>query len=149
MTRPTEVKPREDEQPGTKWEEFEVGAELPQFSFTISPDIVAEYSRAIDADPQGMVLDGKRVTVPSILSVYLMAVLYRKYPPAQGGIMASNKFRYYGPISADSDTTVVASGKVLEKYEKRGRRYVRYMARFTNDNGDPIAEAENISTFPN
>ena len=149
MTRPSEVKPREGDKPGTRWEEFEVGAELPSFTFTITPDIVTEYCRAIEADPNGIVLNGKRVAVPSILSVYLMAVLYRKYPPAQGGIMASNKFRYYGPISATEDTTIVASGRVLDKFEKRGRRYVRYGARFTHTDGRLIAEAENISTFPN
>lgn len=149
MTRPSEVKPREGEQPGTRWEEFEVGAELPRFDFTITPDIVQEYSRAIEADPDGFVLDGRRVAVPSVLSVYLMAVLYRKYPPAQGGIMAKNTFRHYTPISADTDTTVVAYGEILEKFEKRGRRYVRYLARFESTDGRPIAEAENVSTFPN
>lgn len=149
MTRPSEVKPREGDRPGTRWEEFEVGAELPAFSFTITPDIVAEYSRAIECDPAGFVLNGKRVAAPSILSVYLMAVLYRKYPPAQGGIMAGNKFRYHGPISATEDTTVVASGTVLDKFEKRGRRYVRYGARFTRTDGSLLAEAENVSTFPN
>jgi hypothetical protein len=67
----------------------------------------------------------------------------------QGGIMAGNKFRYYGAISAENDTTVVASGEILEKFEKRGRRYVRYSARFARLDGKLIAEAENISTFPN
>ncbi|MCT2585883.1 MaoC family dehydratase [Actinophytocola gossypii] len=149
MTRPSDVKPREGDLPGTRWDDFEIGAELPSFSFTISPEIVAEYSRAIENDPNGYVLDGKRVAIPSILSVYLMATLYRRYPPTQGGIMAGNKFRYYGLISADSDTTIVGSGEILDKFEKRGRRYVRYVARFTGADGKTIAEAENISTFPN
>lgn len=64
--------------------------------------------------------------------------------------MASNKFRYYGPIPADEETTVTASGKVIEKFEKRGRRYIRYSARFEQaEAGVLIAEAENVSTFPN
>lgn len=148
MTRPSDVKPREGDRPGTRWDDFEVGAELPSFTFTISPEIVAEYSRAIENDPAGYPLDGQRVAIPSVLSVYLMAVLYRRYPPAQGGIMAGNKFRYFAPMSADADTTVVASGEILAKFEKRGRRYVRYAARFTRPDGEKIAEAENISTFP-
>ncbi|MCP2626799.1 hypothetical protein NLB33_28560 [Mycolicibacterium smegmatis] len=149
MTRPADVKPREGERPGTRWEEFEVGAQLPSFDFTISPEIVAEYHRAIEQEPAGYTLDGRKVSIPSVLSVYLMAVLYRRYPPMQGGIMAGNKFRYYGAISAENDTTVVASGEILEKFEKRGRRYVRYSARFARLDGKLIAEAENISTFPN
>ncbi|GFG54560.1 hypothetical protein CQY20_00235 [Mycolicibacterium agri] len=149
MTRPTDVKPREGDRPGTRWDEFEVGAELPSFDFTISPEIVAEYHRAIEQEPAGYSLDGRKVAIPSVLSVYLMAVLYRRYPPAQGGIMAGNKFRYYGPISAETDTKIVASGEIVEKFEKRGRRYVRYAARFAHSDGSLIAEAENISTFPN
>src|SRR5690606_1878778 len=69
MTRPTEVKPREDDQPGTKWEEFEVGAELPQFSFSLSPYILAKYALASDSDPQVTVIDGKRAAMPPNLSV--------------------------------------------------------------------------------
>lgn len=150
MTRPSEVKPREGDLPGAKWEEFEVGAELPRFTFTVTPDIVKEYSDAIDCDLSQHRLDGRTVAVPSVLCVYLMAVLYRRYPPAQGGIMASNKFRYHSPIHADADTVVVASGRVIEKFEKRGRRYVRYTARFESEEaGRLIAEAENVSTFPN
>jgi hypothetical protein len=148
MTRPSDVKPREGELPGTRWEEFEVGAELPEFSFTLTPDVVQEYSSLIESKPQGYKVDGQRYAVPSVLSLYLMAVLYRKYPPAQGGIMASNKFWYVSPLAAGAATDIVASGAILEKYEKRGRRYVRYSAEFRNTEGNVIARAENLSTFP-
>lgn len=150
MTRPSEVKPREGDLPGARWDDFEVGAKLSRFTFTVTPDIVEEYSAAIDCEAAQFHLDGQEVAVPSVLSVYLMAVLYRKYPPAQGGIMAGNKFRHHAPILANADTEIVASGEVLEKFEKRGRRYVRYSARFeSGSDGTLIAEAENVSTFPN
>lgn len=148
MTRPSDVKPREGDRPGTEWAEFEVGADLPRFTFTITPDIVDEYSRAIEAADTAYVVDGERVSVPSILSVYLMAVLYRRYPPAQGGIMARNRFKYHHPVSSERDTEITASGEILEKFEKRGRNYVRYSARFEDSQGQIIAEAENLSTFP-
>jgi hypothetical protein len=86
--------------------------------------------------------------VPSVLSLYLMAVLYRRYPPAQGGIMAGNKFWYDSPVAAGTPTDIVASGAILEKFEKRGRRYVRYSAEFRTTQGNVIARAENLSTFP-
>lgn len=148
MTRPGDVKPREGELPGTRWEEFEVGAELPAFTFTLTPDVVQEYASLIESKPDGYAFDGQRYAVPSVLSLYLMAVLYRKYPPAQGGIMASNKFWYVSPLAAGASTDIVASGQIVDKFEKRDRRYVRYSAEFRTCEGKVIARAENLSTFP-
>jgi len=148
MTRPSDIKPREGEVRGTKFEEYVIHDALPELRFTITPDVVREYAEAVEADPAGYEHEGSKVALPSVLAPYLMAVLYRKYPPAQGGIMASNVFRFHGPISAETDTEIVADGRIEETYEKRGRRYVSYSARFRTTDGDLIAEAVNTSTFP-
>src|SRR5579864_5955310 len=104
MTRPSEIKPREGDHPGTTWDQYVLGDRLPETRFTITPGIIREYALAIEADPKGYPVDGRQAAVPSALAVYLMSVLYRKYPPLQGGIMAGNKFSLYHPIWADEDT---------------------------------------------
>lgn len=149
MTRPSEIKPREGEVAGSKFSDFEIGAELPETRFTITPDIIAEYATAVESDPKGIEIEGRRAALPSVLFVYLMSVFYRRYPPAQGGIMAGNVLRSFSPIWADEDTEVVGTGKVEEKFTKKGRNYIKYSAVFHRaDNGEKIAEAVNTSTFP-
>lgn len=147
MTWPSDVKPKEGDAPGTRFEEYEVGATFPELRFTLTPEVVRAYAEAIDADPEGYLLDGQRVAIPSVLALYLMAVMYRRYPPAQGGIMAGNTFRFHRALPADQETEIVADGQIEETYEKRGRRYVRYSARFMAA-GTLVVEAENTSTFP-
>ena len=44
VTRPSEIKPREGEQPAALYKDWTVGAEFPPLPFTITPDIVREYS---------------------------------------------------------------------------------------------------------
>jgi hypothetical protein len=149
MTRPSDVKPREGEVRGTRFEEYVVHDSLPELRFTLTPDVVREYEAAINCGHARHELDGEPVAVPSVLCVYLMAVLYRKYPPAQGGIMAANDFEFHSPLRAEVDTEIVADGRIEEKFEKRGRQYVRYSVQFRRaDDGAVIATAVNTSTFP-
>src|ERR1044072_6806618 len=148
MTRPSEIKPREGDLPGATWDSYIIGDQLPETRFTITPDIVDESSTASDVDADDYQLDGRPVAVPSVLCVYLMAVFYRKYPPLQGGIMAGNKFSFFHPIWADEDTEIVGTGQVEEKFEKKGRKYIRYSASFALPDGTPVARAVNTSTFP-
>jgi hypothetical protein len=148
MTRPTDIKPREGEVRGTRFEEYVIHDPLPELRFTITPDVVREYAVAVEGEASGYERNGGKVALPSVLAPYLMAVLYRKYPPAQGGIMASNVFRFYSPISAEIDTEIVADGRIEETFEKKGRKYVRYSANFRTPDGDLVAQAVNTSTFP-
>ena len=148
MTRPSDIKPREGDLPGATWDSYILGDKLPETRFTITQDIVREYATAISANAEGYDVDGRKAAVPSVLAVYLMAVFYRKYPPLQGGIMAGNKFSFYHPIWADEDTEIVGTGQIEEKFEKKGRKYIRYSASFARADGTPIARAVNTSTFP-
>lgn len=141
--RPSDVKPREGEVRGTRFEEYVIHDPLPEMRFTVTPDVIREYAVSIDADPD------RPFALPSVLCVYLMAVLYRKYPPAQGGIMAANEFEFHRTLPADVPTAIVASGRIEAKFEKRGRQYVQYSVTFrSEEDGSLIATAVNTSTFP-
>ena len=49
MTRPDQLKPREDSVPGTPYDAFVVGTPLPELRFTITPAIVEEYFAVLRA----------------------------------------------------------------------------------------------------
>lgn len=148
MTRPSEVKPREGEQAGTFAEQFATGEVLPELRFTITPDIVSEYLSSIDGDPGIYEVDGRQAAPPNVLAVYLLAVLYRRFPPAQGIILANQRWDFFSPIWADEETTLVAQGTVLRCEERRGKSFLRWSAEFARPNGDPVATAENELYVP-
>ena len=69
MTRPIELKPREDEVEGTPPEGYTVGAELPKMEFTVTPEIVEEYIEAIDGATSLYTVDARPVAPPNVLAV--------------------------------------------------------------------------------
>lgn len=149
MTRPSDVKPREGDQPGTPYADFEIGALLPDMEFTITPDINAEYLAAIDEqDAEYYVYNGRPVCAPNVLSVYLLAVLYRKYPPIQGIVVFDQHWKWRNPIFADEDTPLVACGKVTDKFEKRDRKWLKFTAEFRRPDGTVVAEAAHTLHLP-
>jgi len=149
MTRPSEVKPREGELPAALYDDWEPGAQFPELRFTITPEVIDEYLSVIGGTPEFYLIDGRRAAPPNVVAVYMMAVMYRKYPPQQGGIMASNTFRFHHPIWADENTEVVGSGKVENKYIKRGRKYICYTVEFRRaGDGQLLSTVLHSSTFP-
>lgn len=148
MTHPTEIKPREGDQPGTHAPQFAAGTDLPEMRFTISPDIVTEYVTAVDADPSNHVIDGRQAAPPTVLAVYLLAIVYRRYPPAQGIILAKQEWDFHDVIWADEDTDVVARGTILDVQHRRAKDFVRWSAEFTRTDGTPIATARNEFYVP-
>lgn len=148
MTRPDQLKPREDSVPGTPYDSFVVGTALPELRFTITPAIVEEYFDSVEADRSLYKLDGRLAAPPNVLFPYMTVPLYRKYPPIQGIVMAEVEFRWHNPIWADENTDMLVTGKVADKFEKRGRRYVRWEAEWKRADGTPIASMVNAFHVP-
>lgn len=148
MTRPTDVKPREGEQEGTLPEQFQAGSLLPELRFTVTPDVVAEYLKAIDADEAVYTINGRRAAPNNVLALYLLAVLYRKYPPIQGIILAKQEWSFFKIIWGDESTDIVARGKVLQKEERRNKTFVKWQASFEDISGSLIATATNELYVP-
>ena len=148
MTRPDQLKPREDSVPGTPYAGFTVGAVLEPLRFTITPAIVDEYFKSVESDPALYRLNGRQAAPPNVLFPYMTVLLYRKFPPIQGIVMAGVDLRFHNPIWADEDTEIVVSGKVTGKYEKKGRRYVKWQAIYKRADGTPICTLDNYFNVP-
>lgn len=149
MTRPSDVKPREGHQPGTPAEAFKVGERLPEMRFTVTPEIVEEYIAAIDSDRELYRIGQRRAAPPNMLAVYLLAILYRRYPPIQGIILTQQRWRWHRPIWADEATSIVADGEVLDREVRRGKYFLRWEGRFRRaDDGTAVASAVNTMYVP-
>ena len=148
MTRPAEVKVREGSVPGTRFDQFEVGAKLKEVSFTITPEIIDEYILAVEGDAALYVVDGRKAAPPDVLCVYMTSTLYQKYPPIQGIIMCEVAFAYRHPIWRDEDTEVRLSGEVTKKFVKKERKFVKWKGRYKRADGTLLAEVENTFSVP-
>lgn len=148
MTRPAEVKIREGATPGTRFDAFEIGAKTPEARFTITPDIIAEYIRAVEGNEKLYTVDGRAAAPPDVLCVYMTSTLYQKYPPIQGMIMCEVAFNYHHPIWRDEDTEVVMSGEITGKVVKKGLQLVLWKGRYVRADGTLLAEVENTVAVP-
>jgi hypothetical protein len=148
MTRPSEIKPREDSVPGTPYAQFAVGRDLGETRFTITPEIVEEYFRAVDADKALYLIDGRQAAAPNVVFPYMTCALYRTYPPIQGIVQGEVEVEFHHPIWADQDTVVVARGEVLDKFERKGRRFVRWQETFHRADGVLLARLTNTFHVP-
>ena len=149
MTRPSDVKPREGELPGALYKDWVIGQEFDALPFTITKEIVQEYVSVVNADPSNYVIDGRQAAPPNVVLVYMMAVMYRKYPPQQGGIMIGNTIEFHHPIWADEDTHVVGTGRLTDKYERKGLKYIKYDVEFKTPEGTLLVAVNHTSAFPN
>jgi hypothetical protein len=145
MTRPSDIKPPEGSLPGTPYSMFEEGKRLSDVRFDITPEIVAEYFEAVSSDPSLYVVEDRQAAPPNVLLPYMTVPLYQTYPPLQGIVMAELEMAWHHPIWADETTTIEASGRLLRKFEKRGRRYVQWEGRFARADGTLIATL--VNTF--
>ncbi len=145
MTRPSEIKPREGSVRGSVYADFSEGAELGPVRFDLTPELVEEYFDAVQADRSLYRVDGRQAAPPNVLLPYMTVPIYQTYPPNQGIVMADLDMQWSRPIWADETTSIVATGRVLQKFEKRGRHYIKWEAKFATDDGSPIATL--INTF--
>lgn len=148
MTRPSEIKPREGSVRGTTYEDYQEGRELGPVRFQITPEICEEYIGSVEADRSLYLVDGRQAAPPNVLLPYMTVPIYQTYPPNQGIVMAELDMRLRSPIWADETTDVVATGRVLRKFEKRGRRYVQWEATFARDAGPVLATLTNTFHIP-
>lgn len=148
MTRPSDIKPREGEQAAALFKDWQIGATFEAVPFTVTPEVVQEYAAVTASDLDNFVIDGRRAAPPNVLLVYMMAVMYRKYPPQQGGIMIGNTIAFHNPIWADEETEVVGTGSLTDKFEKKGRKYICYDVEFKRPDGTLLMQVNHTSAFP-
>jgi hypothetical protein len=148
MTRPSEIKFREGSVPGTAYDGFKVGVALDELRFTITPEIVEEYIGAVQGDPKLYQVDGRKVAPPNVLGVYMTCLIYRTFPPIQGIVMYELKMKFHHPIWADEKTEIVAKGRVVDKFEKRGRYFINWEAEYRNGGGVLLATLNNTFNVP-
>jgi acyl dehydratase len=150
MTRPAAIRPKEGQQPGTPFERFHPGDPLAPMSFTLDADVVDEYTRLLGGDldwyhaPPEAMGPLAPATTPAL---FLLALLYRTFPPVQGLVLTHQEFAFIEPWAPGMSIT--GTGTIVETAVRRGRPYVTWAARFNDDaTGRLLTTARNTFTLP-
>ncbi len=150
MTLPSAIRPKEGQQPGTPFEAFRPGAPLRPLSFTLDAEVVDEYARLLGAElawyhaPPG---GGGPLAPATSPALFLLALLYRTYPPVQGLVLTHVSFESLRPWAPGM--AITGTGAITETSERRGRKYVSWRAEFSDDaSGRLLTRASNTFTLP-
>jgi hypothetical protein len=147
MTRPAEVRVREDAA-GTRFEAYSVGERTGRLAFTLEPAFVDEFVAAAGVDASLYRVDGRAAAPPQVLTLFLMGTLHRRYPPLPGTVMAGLEMELHAPIWRDEATPIVSEGEILDKAERKGRRFVTWRAEYRRARGGLLARITNTFVVP-
>jgi hypothetical protein len=148
MTRPADVRIREDARSGTCFEQYVVGERTGPLRFVLEPAFVDEYIDATGIDATLHRVDGRAAAPPLVLALFLMGTLHQRYPPLPGTVMVELTLECLAPIWRDQPTRIVSEGEILAKAQRRDRRFVTWRADFRRDDGELLARLTNTFIVP-
>lgn len=150
MTHPTAIRPQEGARPGTPFAAFRVGAALQPMPFTLDAEVVEEYTRLLGGDlawyeaPPG---EAGALAVATAPALFLLALLYRTFPPVQGLVLTHQAFDFAQPWAPGMRIT--ATGAISDTAERRGRQFVSWQGSFTEDaTGRLLTRTHNTFVLP-
>ena len=121
------------------WDTVPIGAETGRAEIVVTDALIDEYLAAMGLDlawfSKGAAPYDKRIAPPDMVPKLLMNALFQEYMHREIGnnIRAKQAFVFYVPIPVG--TKVTAVGHLVEKYERRGRRFVTFEALFIDEEG--------------
>lgn len=124
------------------WEELQVGTETGRFELTVTGEMIDEYLASMDNDhPWSAGTEGPfggRTAPPDLVPKLAMTALFQEYIQRDIGpnIRAKQAFKFFAPVRPG--TKVQAVGRLVEKYERRGKRFITLEALFTDEKGTPL-----------
>ncbi|GAA4331623.1 hypothetical protein GCM10023144_20510 [Pigmentiphaga soli] len=126
----------------TPWEELAVGTETGRITLTVTAAAIDEYNAATgDTHPwfaAGAAADspyGTRVAPPDMLPKLAMDALFQDFLGRVVGrnMRAKQEFSFHAPLPVGSVVTAV--GHLVERYERRGKRFITLEGTFRDQDG--------------
>jgi len=148
MTRPAQVRAKEDAERGTPFDAYRVGERVGPLEFDLEPAFIEEYIAAAGVDADLYRVDGRAAAPPQLLTLFLMGTLHQRYAPLPGTVMADLRVELRGLIWRDEVTRIVSEGVIEAKSERRGRRYVTWSADYRRSGGAALARITNTFMVP-
>jgi acyl dehydratase len=124
------------------WDELQIGTETGRFELTVTGEMIDEYLASMDNDhPWFTGAEGPfggRAAPPDLVPKLAMTALFQQYIQRDLGpnIRAKQAFKFFAPVRPGMK--VQAVGRLVEKYERRGKHFITLEALFTDEKGTPL-----------
>jgi acyl dehydratase len=124
------------------WDELELGTETGRFEVTVTAEMIDDYLASMDSDHPwfagGDSPFGGRIAPPDLVPKVAMTALFQDFVQRDIGpnIRAKQTFKFFAPVHVG--TRVRAVGRLVEKYERRGKHFITLEALFTDESGQPL-----------
>ena len=124
------------------WDDLQLGMETGRFELTVTGEMIDEYLASMDNDHPWFTAKegpfGGRTAPPDLVPKLAMTALFQEFIQRDIGpnIRAKQAFKFLAPVLVG--TKVRAVGRLVEKYERRGKRFITLEALFTDEAGNPL-----------
>jgi acyl dehydratase len=124
------------------WDELQIGTETGRFEVTLTGAMIDDYLDSMDNDHPWFAGTsspfGARAAPPDLVPKLAMTALFQDFIQREIGpnIRAKQAFKFFAPVHPGM--RVQAVGRLVEKYERRGKRFVTLEAVFTDERGTPL-----------
>ncbi len=121
------------------WDELQPGTETGRFDVTVTDAMIDDYVASMDNDHPWFTGKespfGGRTAPPDLVPKLGMTALFQDFIYREIGpnIRAKQAFRFIAPVTAGMH--VQAVGRLVDKYERRGKRFITLEALYTDDQG--------------
>ena len=134
-----------------RFEDVNVGDELGPVKHHVTESMIREYAEATgDMQPwhtRGAPPYAGVIGHPMMATIFSTRLLGRSgIDRPSGGIHAKHEYEFHGAVRAGQ--TVVTTGRIIEKYERRGRKYVVCESLTVDESGRPIARCKYTQAMP-
>lgn len=138
----------------TRVEDVDVGVVSGVAEIAITDEVVDEFLAAMEMDDPifrlGAVQGGKRLAPSHLPPKLALYPLYGDFIEREfgGAVFAKQTFRFHNPVWVGS--TVKATAKLIETYERRGKNFVVFEGQFSDEANKPLATERRtvIPLFP-
>ena len=132
-----------------RWDDIEVGEEVGPLEYEISEELIDKFAKAIDDYDDWYMKDspfGGRIAHPTFSATDYVDLMFLKRTPIMSWVHAKQSIELINPAKLGSKVTV--TGKIVDKYIKRGRRYIELVYVAIDQDGQEITRNNYISMAP-
>ena len=112
------------------WESIPVGDDLGTLDYVLTAQMIADYRR---------VVDNPHAAYPTVAARHPANLFYRKYAAVMRVPNMGHDSEYYNPPLADKRITI--SGRIADKYIRRGNTYLIVEATAVDEDGRLIEKS--------
>lgn len=132
------------ERPFLTYRDLEIGRTFKPFVLEITPEFAKDFREAVGDDNP---LYSENSIVPvAIAGIYGRRSYLEEYRMPPGGILVRQEFEFLKPLNIGD--TITASAKVIDRYEKRERKYVSIETTAMNQKDEVVGIVRLTAIWP-